>query len=372
MNTRFAEAGKATLHESTRRSAFCAMLAGLTLATLLAALALAAPSGGSPQPPALDEPVAYVDRILITRRDLRLWVFERRLDRPELAGVADLQVEREVLTDAVDEALLAYWGESLDPDEAQRIDVQPDAAAAVRRYETAAGGPRRLRALMDDAGIDEADLLEFARARARANHFIRRAVATRVDDRDLPPVVESPAAAVRLRLGEIAIAADGPQDAAAFRRALAVRREIAGGLDFEEAARRYSDAASARRSGDLGWIDVEALAPSLRAALQPLALDDVTSPVLTASGYSLFQLSDFETPRRAEYLRRYADAERRELDRLRRERDVRLSPGWTLRPVPAPLAPLSPSFLERYRAERAGQPSQSAAPTPTPPAAESP
>jgi peptidyl-prolyl cis-trans isomerase SurA len=62
-----------------------------------------------------------------------------------------------------------------------------------------------------------------------------------------------------------------------------LRAEAAAGADFEELARRHSDAPEGPGGGDVGWVPLELLEEPLRDALAPLAPGAV-SPVIPVQG----------------------------------------------------------------------------------------
>ncbi len=82
-----------------------------------------------------------------------------------------------------------------------------------------------------------------------------------------------------------------------------VATEIKGGLDFEEAARKYSNCPSANQGGDLGEFTRGRMVPEFEAATFAMNVGEVSEPVQTQFGYHIIKLvdlkeestSDFET-----------------------------------------------------------------------------
>lgn len=69
-----------------------------------------------------------------------------------------------------------------------------------------------------------------------------------------------------------------------------IETEIAGGLAFEDAAKKYSTCPSKERGGDLGNFGKGQMVPEFEQAAFDLALDTVSSPVKTQFGYHLIKV----------------------------------------------------------------------------------
>lgn len=75
-------------------------------------------------------------------------------------------------------------------------------------------------------------------------------------------------------------------------RAEEVRRQIVRGeLSFEEAARRYSQDASAARGGDLGWFTKGEMEPAVDAVVFSLEPGEVSPVVTSRMGFHLFRVT---------------------------------------------------------------------------------
>lgn len=80
---------------------------------------------------------------------------------------------------------------------------------------------------------------------------------------------------------------------AAYNRISAIRSEILGGLDFKEAARKYSeDPSAAENQGLLGWFTVFQMVYPFERAAYSLGKEEVSLPVRTRFGYHLIRLND--------------------------------------------------------------------------------
>jgi peptidyl-prolyl cis-trans isomerase SurA len=75
--------------------------------------------------------------------------------------------------------------------------------------------------------------------------------------------------------------------------AQAVYAEAAKGLDFGALARKYSKFRGPQDpNGDIGFLPLSAFSPEFRAALEPLAIGDVTRPLKNPQGFHIFKLLD--------------------------------------------------------------------------------
>lgn len=84
---------------------------------------------------------------------------------------------------------------------------------------------------------------------------------------------------------------NGADSAAALERARSIRREILGGADFAEVAKRESaDSASGAKGGDLGEVARGTFIPEFEQAALALRPGQVSEPVLTPFGYHIIKL----------------------------------------------------------------------------------
>ncbi len=84
--------------------------------------------------------------------------------------------------------------------------------------------------------------------------------------------------------------ADAAQRAAVLAKAESVREEIRAGLDFSAAAARYSEDASARSGGDLGWFKPGEMLDELEEVARRLPEGEVSEPIVTRSGVHLLRV----------------------------------------------------------------------------------
>ncbi|MDV3429480.1 MAG: peptidylprolyl isomerase, partial [Bacillota bacterium] len=70
-------------------------------------------------------------------------------------------------------------------------------------------------------------------------------------------------------------------------KALDIKKEIDGGLSFEDAAKKYSSCPSKERGGDLGEFPRGSMVKEFENAAFSLPIGSVSSPVKTQFGYHL-------------------------------------------------------------------------------------
>ncbi len=71
-----------------------------------------------------------------------------------------------------------------------------------------------------------------------------------------------------------------------------IRKRIAGGLDFAEAARKFSDGPSAPKGGDLGWFSRGRMVPAFEEAAFALKPGQVGAPVRTEFGWHIVKVDE--------------------------------------------------------------------------------
>lgn len=71
-----------------------------------------------------------------------------------------------------------------------------------------------------------------------------------------------------------------------------IRHEINGGMEFSEAARRYSDDGSASNGGDMGYLHEGMLGTQAEAAIASMNIGDISEPTTLLEGVALFQLKE--------------------------------------------------------------------------------
>ena len=79
-------------------------------------------------------------------------------------------------------------------------------------------------------------------------------------------------------------------------RILDIQKEVEAGLDFEEAAKLYSQDGSAQKGGDLGWFGRGKMIPEFENAAFSAKVGEVAGPVETAFGFHLIKVTEKEEP----------------------------------------------------------------------------
>ena len=63
-------------------------------------------------------------------------------------------------------------------------------------------------------------------------------------------------------------------------------------LGFEQTATLYSDAESAKKRGDLGWVNINLLSPDIKKEIINLKIDSVTQPISLGGGLLALKIRD--------------------------------------------------------------------------------
>jgi len=102
-------------------------------------------------------------------------------------------------------------------------------------------------------------------------------------------------------------------EAEAKRQMATIRDRITHGVDFADAARRYSQDGSASQGGELGWVSPGELVPEFEQAMNRLRPGEISDPVVTQFGVHLIQVENRrETEVSPEKQRDFARSEVRE------------------------------------------------------------
>ncbi len=71
-----------------------------------------------------------------------------------------------------------------------------------------------------------------------------------------------------------------------------IKHQISEGMEFKEAARRYSDDSSASSGGDLGYLHEGMLGAQAEAVISAMKVGEISEPVTLLEGVALFLLND--------------------------------------------------------------------------------
>jgi peptidyl-prolyl cis-trans isomerase SurA len=99
---------------------------------------------------------------------------------------------------------------------------------------------------------------------------------------------------IRLLVSELVIAAPPGQENEALSRARDIRDGLRAGGSFASAARRFSASPTAGSGGNLPWLPLENLPPTLAPLLLGLEPGGISEPVVVPNAVVLFQLRDVE------------------------------------------------------------------------------
>ena len=116
-----------------------------------------------------------------------------------------------------------------------------------------------------------------------------------VTDSEIDNLLQSPTyKAGEVHLGHIQISIPGGADAAAIQASQAKAEQaetaIKGGMDFNAAAIRYSDAPDALDGGDLGWRRLDEVPPAFADAVANMQAGEVSPPLRGPTGFHILKL----------------------------------------------------------------------------------
>lgn len=219
------------------------------------------------------------------------------------SNLPDTATARRELTPRVLQSLI---DEALQMQEAKRLNIRVakkelEAATALleKQNKLPQGG---LDQFLKDRGIDKRTMTrqleasiawgtvvqrQLSRTITISNEEVERALARIKANADKP----------RLLVAEIFIAVDSPtEEPIARQNAQSLFMEIRRGASFPLIARQFSQAASAKRGGDLGWVLPGELEPEVDNILAKLPKNTVSEPIRTASGYYIMALRSRREP----------------------------------------------------------------------------
>jgi len=98
-------------------------------------------------------------------------------------------------------------------------------------------------------------------------------------------------------LAEIFVPVDTPEQEDEARQTVnQVMERLKAGTPFPQVALQYSQAASARQGGDIGWVGSGQLEQEIEAVLTRAPRNSVTEPIRTAAGFYIYGIRDKRTP----------------------------------------------------------------------------
>jgi peptidyl-prolyl cis-trans isomerase SurA len=93
-------------------------------------------------------------------------------------------------------------------------------------------------------------------------------------------------------VAEIFISSTPETAAEARANATRIVEQIRAGANFEAYARQFSEASTAARGGELGWVRAEQLPPELAAPVTGMQVGTISNPIEVPGGYSILLLRD--------------------------------------------------------------------------------
>ncbi|WEF24948.1 peptidylprolyl isomerase [Paracoccus sp. S3-43] len=255
-------------------------LSGLALAATLAAPAPVLAQG-------LFEPVVYINNAAVTRYEV-----QQRQKFMQILG-APGTTEQDAQQALIDDRLRNHAARQLGI-----VPTEEGLQNGLEEFASRAGlSAAEFTAALENAGVEPQAYRDFVSAGLVWRSVVRERVVPRIKvsdaevDQELRRQVETPILS-RVLISELIIPAPPGQE----QQALNLGRQIAGANlssdQFEDAARQYSAADSARSGGRLAWVDIDNLPPSLRPVITALQPGQTTQPLTVEGAVVLFHMRD--------------------------------------------------------------------------------
>jgi peptidyl-prolyl cis-trans isomerase SurA len=159
--------------------------------------------------------------------------------------------------------------------------------------------PEQLRAEVERSGASFASFREQLADQITVQRLHQSVVqdSVSVTDSEIDNLLSSPTyKAGEVHLAHIQISIPGGADAAAIQAAAAKAEQtlaaIHGGMDFNAAAIRYSDAPDALEGGDLGWRRLDEIPPAFADTIASMKPGDVSPALRGPTGFHILKLVD--------------------------------------------------------------------------------
>lgn len=190
--------------------------------------------------------------------------------------------------------------ESLQLQEAERLDLAPQEEDVRNAFVELAGqnnlSPERFVELLQQRDILPSAIMDQVRAALTWQLLIERRLRRRVDvsDEDVDLAFDQRMnlqSQRQLRVFELFIGFDQPEDEPeALATVEQLRQQLRSGAPFPAIATQFSQAASASRGGDLGWVVPGELPEEIDSALAQMNPGDLSPPIRSFGGYYLVGL----------------------------------------------------------------------------------
>ncbi|MBA4492076.1 peptidylprolyl isomerase [Paracoccus sp. S1E-3] len=257
---------------------------------LLLSAALAAVLSGSVAAPLLAQdfsPVVYVNNAVVTRYEVQQRArFMQVLNAPEQgeAMAEKMLIEDRLRLEAARQIGVEVSDEGL---EEGLAEFAGRAGMSTGQFIQA----------LEKSGVERQAYRDFVKAGVAWREVVRQRIAPAVSvsdaevDQAMKRIIETPIVN-QVLLSELIIPAPPGQERAAMDRAENIADTARSEAAFAEAARRYSATPSAPRGGQLDWMAVENMPPSLRGIVLGLKPGQMTSPLTVPGAVVLFYLRD--------------------------------------------------------------------------------
>ncbi|MCT4331619.1 peptidylprolyl isomerase [Paracoccus sp. YLB-12] len=251
---------------------------------LVASLLIGAAAPAAAQNPF--EPIVYVNDKAVTRYELQ----QRMRFMEVLGSPADTATAEQAL---IDDRLRMFAAGQLG------IEVTDEGLqAGLEEFASRAGlSAAEFTAALERAGVEPQVYRDFVTAGIAWRGVIRARLLPQVDvsdaevDQELKRQVETPIV-TRVLLSELIIPAPEGQEQAAMNRARSIAGSNPSEAQFAAAARQYSASGTASSGGQLNWLAIENLPPSLRPVILSLRPGQTTQPLNVPGAVVLFHLRD--------------------------------------------------------------------------------
>lgn len=271
------------------------------VAAALALLPLMAAQPVAAAPQVVDRVIATVDGDPITMADLLSYAKQAGVTLPTGDNPGDQAIQRKVLHGLIEETALEH-------DESQ-VDVSDeDVNHFIRNFARQHNlSEAQLRQAVQQNGISWKQYRKQARQAVQKLELFERQVRDKVviTDGQIEAYYKAhrdqfKARAERYKLAQILIAcplnAPAATATADRKKAEAVRKRLLGGADFAELARKYSDDASAKQGGELGFYKPSEILDPVLNGIKNLKVGQISNVIRTKYGFHIIKVEQHEEP----------------------------------------------------------------------------
>jgi peptidyl-prolyl cis-trans isomerase SurA len=285
------------------------LLLGMAGAVAGAAVAQEAPQAGTTGPIIIPENVtmlgkddpnvrratAVVNGEIITGTDVDQRVALILAANDNKASPEELQrLKLQVLRNLIDESLQIQEAKSeeIEIEDAEVNQTYTRVAAQNFRQDTKA-----MDAYLSKIGSSPASLKRQIRGELAWQQLLRRKVSPNVNvsDEEVRAIMkrlEEAKGTEEFRIGEIFLSANSENRDAVFENAKKIVEQLRQGGSFVAYARQFSEASTASRGGDLGWVRLAMLPPEMATAVRELGPGQLVGPVEIRGGFTVVFLID--------------------------------------------------------------------------------